>query len=153
MNTSRIFFLDEDLFFMSLPHPLLIAPYDNTSRHYEGQLCCPPWLLDHIKRNNYLDAGQIKNVTATVLRIRALSLMYPLSMIFFSFQTCRGMFFALCFVPQFTNTFRTQRKYRDPGCISSSNLCRMQTYCGHFCLSDYRKDENRMLVEMTTNMS
>ena len=58
---------------------------------------------------------------------------------FFSFRTRRGMFFVLFFVPQFTNTFRTQQKYRDPGSISSSYLCRMQTYCSPFCLSNYPK--------------
>ena len=56
--------------------------------------------------------------------------MWPLDM-HFSFQTCRGMFcFFLCHT--FTNTFRTQQKYRDPGSISSS-------YCGPFCLFDYPK--------------
>ena len=140
MNTSRIFFLDEDLFFMSLPHPLLIAPYDNTSRHYEGQLCCPPWLLDHIKRNNYLDAGQIKNVTATVLRIRALSLMQPLDMHLFRSRRAKGSFWFYVSCHTFTNTFCTQQKYRDPGSMSSSYLCKMQTYCDPFCLSDYAKD-------------
>ena len=32
--------------------------------------------------------------------------------------------------------FAYSTKYRDPGSISSSYLCRMQTYCGPFCLSD-----------------
>ena len=35
MNTSWIFFSDEDLVFMSLSHLLLIALYANTSRHYD----------------------------------------------------------------------------------------------------------------------
>ena len=50
------------------------------------------------------------------------------------------MFYFSCHT--FTNTFRTQRKYRDPGSISSSYLCRMQTYCGLFCLSDYPKHKS-----------
>ena len=58
----------------------------------------------------------------------------------FSFQTCKGMFFVLFFsCHTLTNTFRTQQKYRDPGSISSSYLCRMQTYGGPICLSDYPK--------------
>ena len=51
---------------------------------------------------------------------------------FFSFQTCRGMFFVSFLCHTLTNTFRTQQRYRGPGSISSS-------YCGSFCLSDYLK--------------
>ena len=58
---------------------------------------------------------------------------------FFSFQTCRGMFLFYFLCHTFTNTFRTPQKYRDPDPISSSYLCRVQTYCGPFCLSDYPK--------------
>ena len=35
--------------------------------------------------------------------------------------------------------FPYSTKYRDPVSISSSYLCRTQTYCAPFCLSDYPK--------------
>ena len=106
---------------------------------YEGQLCCPPWLADHIKWNKIKSNEMLAKLTAWPLRSCVFELVSHAAAryAFFSFQTCRGMFFVLFFVPQFTNTLRTQ--HRDPGSISSSYVRRMQTYCGPFCLSDYPK--------------
>ena len=66
--------------------------------HTKDNYAAPLWLPDHIKRKKYPNAGQINNVTATVLRIRAcLSCSHSIPACIVSFQTCRGMFFCLIF--------------------------------------------------------
>ena len=64
---------------------------------------------------------------------------------FFRSRRAGGCFLSYFSCHTFTNTFRTQQKYRDPGSISSINsyLRRMQTYCGSFCLSDYPKHKTK----------
>ena len=76
-------------------------------------------------------------MTATVLRIRAcLSCSHSIR-IFFVPGVHLGCFRFYFSCHTVTKTFRSQLKYRGPGSILSSYLCRMHTYCGPFCLSDY----------------
>ena len=51
----------------------------------------------------------------------------------------KGDVFRFVFVPHVHKHFPYSTKYRDPVSISSSYLCRTQTYCAPFCLSDYPK--------------
>ena len=92
---------------------------------YEGHLRWPPWLPDHMKRKTWLNAGQIKNVTATVLRIWA-CLSCSHSIRIFSFQTCRGMLFVSFLCHTLTNTFRTPQRTvtQVPSCLVTCAECR-----------------------------
>ena len=71
-----------------------------------------------------------------------MSLMQPLDMHFVSFQTCKKDDFCLIF----RATLSVLEQNYDPCSLSSSHLCRMQTYCHPFRLSDYPKDENQINV-------
>ena len=51
----------------------------------------------------------------------------------------KGDVFRFVFVPHVHKHFPYSTKYRDPGSISSSYLCRMQTYCGPFVCPSIKK--------------
>ena len=72
------------------------------------------------------------------MRIRA-CLSCSRSICIFFVPDVPGDVFCLIFRATVHKHFAYSTKYRDPGSISSSYLCRMQTYCGPFCLSDYPK--------------
>ena len=60
---------------------------------------------------------------------------------FFRSRRAEGWLLCIVLFQTFTNTLRTQQKYRDPGYISSS-------YCGPFCLSDYPKHKINWLSKL-----
>ena len=124
---------------MPLPHPLLLPAYANASLHYRTKDtyaaplgCQTIFILVLLFFFEVTKCRPNWNRDRYGLAYSSLSLMSPLDRHLFRSRRVKGCFWFYFSCHTFTNTFCTQQKYRDPGSMSSSYLCRMQIYCGPF---------------------